>query len=538
MKDIEFNLLDEPWIRVMKPDCTVEEVSLTDALLHAHEYEDLVGELPTQDIAIMRVLLAVLHTVFSRVDVEGNPEPLDEDNALERWGELWELGAFPEKSIRDYLKQWHERFWLFHPERPFYQVPELNIGTEYSAKKLNGTISESDNKVRLFSSRDGNYKETLSFSESARWLINLNAYDDNSGKPVPRGANLPSCGVGWLGQLGLIMAVGNNLFETLLLNLVFLHNGKKLWEKDIPVWEYSSVHTDQRKEIAVPNNLAELFTLQSRRILLVRKDNLVTGFRSLGGDFFDRKNCYPYEPMTLWCYDKDNKGNNIGYKPYLHNFSKQIWRDFPAIVGNEDNSEISGIALWIKAVIDEYPQIRKRMMRFKMAGVVYGGGSQKSNIENVFSDFLSFHAGLLTESGRQWQERIKSELVSIDDIAKLVWKLASDLVKAAGGENQEFANRAKEQYYFRVNQPFRTWLENLTSGQNPEEMNYIQLKWRDKAKTIAKDLGRELVEESGPEAFSGRKIVDKNNKEYFYSAPEAFNAFINRLTHIYDSKGA
>ena len=37
----EFNLLDEPWIRVMLPDCEVQEVSLTEALLHAHEYVDL-----------------------------------------------------------------------------------------------------------------------------------------------------------------------------------------------------------------------------------------------------------------------------------------------------------------------------------------------------------------------------------------------------------------------------------------------------------------------------------------------------------------
>ena len=36
MKEVEFNLLEEPWIRVLCPDCTVQEVSLTQALLHAH----------------------------------------------------------------------------------------------------------------------------------------------------------------------------------------------------------------------------------------------------------------------------------------------------------------------------------------------------------------------------------------------------------------------------------------------------------------------------------------------------------------------
>ena len=55
MKEVEFNLLDEPWVRVLCPDCTVREVSLTDALLHAHEYKSLAGELPTQDVAVLRL---------------------------------------------------------------------------------------------------------------------------------------------------------------------------------------------------------------------------------------------------------------------------------------------------------------------------------------------------------------------------------------------------------------------------------------------------------------------------------------------------
>ena len=40
MKEIEFNLLTEPWVRVRRPDNTVQEVSLTDALLHAQDYVD------------------------------------------------------------------------------------------------------------------------------------------------------------------------------------------------------------------------------------------------------------------------------------------------------------------------------------------------------------------------------------------------------------------------------------------------------------------------------------------------------------------
>ena len=110
---------------------------------HAQEYMDLAGEMPTQDAAMLRLLLAVLFTVFSRVDEMGEPEPLEDErttlwSAGERAVASWDVSR--KQPIRDYLEQWKDRFWLFHPERPFWQVPEAKIGTEYSAAKLNGEL--------------------------------------------------------------------------------------------------------------------------------------------------------------------------------------------------------------------------------------------------------------------------------------------------------------------------------------------------------------------------------------------------------------
>lgn len=111
MADKEFNLLDENWVRVITPECEIKEVSLTDAIVHSHEYSGLCGELPTQDVAVMRLLLAVLHTVFSRVNEDGEPAPLeDPDEALERWKAIWDMGHIPEKPVRDYLESQHEKF--------------------------------------------------------------------------------------------------------------------------------------------------------------------------------------------------------------------------------------------------------------------------------------------------------------------------------------------------------------------------------------------------------------------------------------------
>ena len=78
MEQMEFNLLDEPWIRVMTEDCTVVERSLMQVLLNSHQYQRLAGELPTQDVALLRLLLAILQTVFYRVDPEGEDDPIED----------------------------------------------------------------------------------------------------------------------------------------------------------------------------------------------------------------------------------------------------------------------------------------------------------------------------------------------------------------------------------------------------------------------------------------------------------------------------
>ena len=54
MSDKEFNLLDERWIRVIDRNCKVVEVSLMEVFRDAHLYQDLCGELSTQDFAVMR----------------------------------------------------------------------------------------------------------------------------------------------------------------------------------------------------------------------------------------------------------------------------------------------------------------------------------------------------------------------------------------------------------------------------------------------------------------------------------------------------
>ena len=397
MKEIEFNLLTEPWIRVRLRDNTVREVSLTEALVSAQDYVDLAGEMPTQNAAVLRLLLAVLFTVFSRVDAKGEPRPLmQSDDALERWSALWQLGHFPAAPVRDYLEQWKDRFWLFHPTHPFWQVPQAKIGTEYGAAKLNGEMSESSNKLRLFPLYAGQSKEQLSYPQAARWLLCVNGYDDTSAKP--KGKGLPSVGAGWLGKIGFIQAQGDNLYETLMLNLTLLRDGRECWGESKPCWELEAPKSAERTEICCPDNPAQLLTLQSRRLLLHRTGENVDGFCLLGGDFFPRENVFA-EQMTIWRTMPIKKNEPVVFVPCRHDPAKQFWREFPAVFC-QGSGHRPGVVCWIEKLQEKRLKLLdpRRKVHFRISGVQYG--DKDFFVNDSFSDSLTFQAGILDEIGR------------------------------------------------------------------------------------------------------------------------------------------
>ena len=551
--ETEFNLLDEKWILVRKSDCTTDELSLTDALLRSHEYTALSGELPTQDVSILRLLLAVLHTVFSRYTPEGEYKPVSSPKeAMRRWKTLWDGGKFPEKPIREYLESQHEKFWLFHPERPFYQTKAAEKGTEYMASKMNGVLSESSNKVRLFSSCAGKSKDTLTYSEAARWLLYVNSYDDTSAKASQESKSkenkLPSLQAGWLGKLGLITVRGNSLFETLMFNFIVVEpSNREIWADEKPTWELEKPREKERCEIATPDNLAELYTIQSRRLILKHENNSVTGYSLLGGDFFDKVDAF-IEPMTVWGKVKESEKTQIQFQPRRHNSSVKMWREFASVFASSDGMRLPGVVSWIRQIrrID-----KKRYSCFNIASVQYGGSDYFVN--DIFSDSLTFHTDLLTEVGKRWQKSISEEVCKCEDIARKLGKLAADIEIAAGSSPEDAPKSAtvshvQEQYYYEIDVPFREWLLSIDpeweSGSH-EEHECIR-KWHEISRKIAESLGKELVNSAEASAVVGRFIEvkdktttkNKNNenggkRRVYLSAAGAFSKFMYSINFIY-----
>ena len=539
MKKIEFNLLTEPWIRVRLRDNTVREVSLTEALVSAQDYADLAGEMPTQNAAVLRLLLAVLFTVFSRVDAKGESRPLmQSDDALERWSALWQLGHFPAEPVRDYLEQWKDRFWLFHPTHPFWQVPTLSNGIAFDGKKLNGERAESGNKTPLFQNISKAECAVLTYAQATRWLIYQNGYDERGGRP--KAGNKPRHGVGWLGQIGFVAVKGKNLYETLLRNMAFSTEPDALREKQMPCWEREHARTEQSVEIVMPKNQAELLTLQSRRILLIRSEEMpgVVGYEVLGGDYWDSENAFG-EQMTLW--RRTSKENEkVTYEPQQHEMGKQLWRELPAMLDPEGRKP--GVLIWNQKLQSLRILSKKEQIVIGVVGIRYD--DQGASVKDVYTDQLEMQLATLNDLGRKWTVRINREVQRCEETAKNIGTLCVEL-KLAGGldynkvkgfkDKQKVTEDARAQFYFAVDQPFRQWLQAIDSEQDdPDE---AALRWQARARSIAEKLGKQMVMEAGNTALKGHRIVvDKDKKTertILYTSPKAYHHFRARLWEIY-----
>jgi CRISPR system Cascade subunit CasA len=265
----------------------------------------------------------------------------------------------------------------------------------------------------------------------------------------------------------------------------------------------------------MPKSQAELLTLQSRRLLLKREDDRVVGFLLLGGDFFERENAFA-EQMTIWRNTAKKESDPPEYVPRRHDPSKQLWRDFSALVSPSSGERRPGVVAWL-ARLRQDKILPRDTFSFETASVKYG--DKDFFVDDVFSDSLSFNADLLTELGDGWIYRIIAEL---ENTEKWVWQLgilAADIAKAGGGDGKGDAEKARARAYFQMDIPFRDWLADI----NPEtdDLDVRMNDWREKAQQIVRALGRELIAEAGIPAFIGRDV----NGNYM-NAPKAHSIFL------------
>jgi len=502
-----FNAVDDPWIVVRNVRGDTETVGIRDLFRRAHEFRDLAGELPSQDFAVFRVLLAVLYRAL-------DTEPWDEPE--EQWAKWWNAETLPLSPIEAYLDHWRHRFELFDPVQPWFQVGGLE-SVSGDTRPVDLLVPDCPAAGGLFSMRRG--YQSLSPAEATRWIVHCQAYDSSGiktgakGDPRVSGGKGYPIGTGWAGWFGGLTVVGDNLRETLLLNLVL---DRPRDDSDIPIWEEPSLGAAPRTAVVVRGPLALLTWPQRRIRLFPSADGTVTSILICNGDPVPYQWLDEYELMSGWRFSEPQTKNfkKTVYMPRALDPSQALWRGLTALLpttgsqaGKPDRFKPCQVIRWSSKLALAEALPTERRTRIKAVGIQYG--PQSASWDEVFSDRLAFNVLLAIEGNSAAKETVYAAADRSNDAVRAVGQLAANLQRAAGGSPEAASETAQAQGFARIDAPFRRWLEDLSASSDTEQG---LTQWTQTLREVVLELGDQLLHEAGPAAWVGRTAVVSNTE--------------------------
>ncbi len=533
-----FNLTTDPWIKVFATETNREEtVSLIDLFKHAPHYRQLAGDMRSQDLAILRLLLAILTTVYSRVDTTGklypwlapsteSSAPLEidqdiydeegQDTLFTTWHQLYQAKNFSQ-VVTDYLTE-HAQDFAFFGERPFYQataedydalVPQnkrVAAGKgQVLVKQMNRRVSESGNSPAIFAPKTGEAKNEVSLAELVRWVITYQNYTGVTDKTKVVTEEKFSNSAGWIYRTNPVFVEGSTLFETLLLNLVLVDKRQEdaACALQKPVWEAKSIraYVAERSAQILPDNLAELYTAWSRILHIEWQDGRPQIF-SAGIPMFGYENAL-IEPMTTWRFDKKTSEYRPAVKG-LRSLGIAMWRNFGQYVKvhKEDEMHEPGIVIWLRTLEENQLIAADAPLLLNSIALISDGNatSQSPAVEVV--DDMRLQADVLFDKklAERWPVRIEDAIAVTQTIGTDFYHFASDIGTIRNLDVRPFASGMSAQFYEQLNAPFKAWLAELSSQDDRDAK--INL-WKDALRKIVVKAADEVMASSSPRDIKG-----------------------------------
>ncbi len=322
-----FNLIDQPWIPCVKHDGTLEEVSLRDLLVNAHNLLAISCETSLMTASVMPVALAVLHCVFGPAN----------RNA---WKMLWQGGFFPPEQLDAYFTKWYERFDLFHPERPFYQVPDERV----QPKSIIHLIHSIGNTGTLFTHANDDDGLSLSAAEAARHLITAQTFrtaglsgleEKFTDSPLTRGV--------------LFWGNDETVFKTLLLNLLPYPSSLvpiPYTSMDMPAWEQIDPYQPREH----PKGYLDYLTWPSNRIRLipaVRNGQIMVETMTIAPGL--TLSADVSSPHKRYVRNSDSED----WRFLRFDTDKALWRDYHSLLALDDaNVKPPAVVDWLARLVE------------------------------------------------------------------------------------------------------------------------------------------------------------------------------------------
>ncbi|MBD0741908.1 type I-E CRISPR-associated protein Cse1/CasA [Streptomyces sp. CBMA152] len=524
-----FDLTSRPWLPVQLLNGRELELSLREIFDRAEEIRRLAGDMATQDFALMRLLLAILH------DALNGPQDVDE------WEQLWEEDA-PFAVVPDYLDAHRERFDLLDEAAPFFQTAGLRTPKD-EISSLNRIVADVPNGEPFFTMR-ARGAERISFAEAARWVVHTQTYDTSGiktgvvGDSQAKAGKAYPQGVAWAGSVGGVLAEGMTLRETLLLNLIATSSGlAAASSEDRPAWRRKPAAPGAAPDVAQrPHGLRDLYTWQSRRLLLHADADGVHGVVLTYGDPLAPHNMHTHEPMSAWRRSEAQEkklARPLVYMPQEHDPSRAAWRGLEALITPQSHGAVSrgdpspklrpGIVAWLAQLVNERVLPKGMMVRVRTYGAVYG--TQQSVIDEIIEDGLAMAVVVLSESDRRLGQVAVDAAADAEEAVTVLGHLAADLAQARGSTPDAAKATVRDRGFGVLDGPYRSWLAAIREGDTPHE---LRTTWQHTVRREITVIATELISTAGEAAWHGR-VIDHAKGQLWLNAASADLRFRVRL---------
>jgi CRISPR system Cascade subunit CasA len=350
-----FSLIREPWIKTIDLDGSKKTRSLHDVFEDINSIKTLSGDNVTQDVSILRILLAIVYDAL-------NPVLTDD------WKKWFTENTLPKERILAYLDDHYDEFYLFHPTHPFMQQFDARPANPDANTDSSGLILKPIGNEELFADKRGAGINALSIDEAARWMLSIVQYGTSGPKTDYYGDPYGVKGRSYttkplLACMSTVWLSTGSLLKDLLMALVPIDSkfmvtmsdesfDESLDEEEddeytagTPAWRKPQLlpSDGDKSKKQRPESILDALTWRGRRVRLFLDEDgehVSHAFVAMGLPV-ELDECMGIEPMALWKLVKEDKKTNAPehHTSIQYSTEKALWRGLsPMLAADGDKS--------------------------------------------------------------------------------------------------------------------------------------------------------------------------------------------------------
>lgn len=298
---------------------------------------------------------------------------------------------------------------------------------------------------------------------------------------------------GWYYKLNPILVEQNNLFKTLMLNLV-LDTYEDGYRVEQPVWEFDNTKKYVRFLISDPDitkqSRSMIYTLGAR-MMHINWDKENPVIFTAGLPQFENVNTFN-DPMAIFVKRDDD--DEVSIPVPLKDMERDLWLDLDKIIYKSDHKP--GVIEWLRKLaltgaIDPSTKIILRRIN------LISSGKPTSQLPEVqYDKTISFTVKDIVNSDSI--KRIKKVAETSRALANLYWRFTKDIADLRGLSNSGLiATRQKYDFTHKLSVVFDWWVRS--------DKNLTVETWKNQVRAVFEEEGEKLLEQASPRDIKGKK---------------------------------